>query len=170
MNIKNLILAFFVTVSVIFGVMYISLKTNIPQIPAGASSGPDNLNLISFQGGIIGSEAQFVSTTTVPCMVQNNTNATSTWSASWQSVLSTTTTTVLAISTSTTANRYATTTALASLTIAANALGSYNYIPAAGNGIIGPQEWVKIGYGAGTTLPTVAQAQQGVCQVMFTKI
>jgi hypothetical protein len=136
------------------------------QTSLGGSSS-DNYNLVRFQGGIMGTSASFVSTTTVACMVQNPTNATSTWTVAFKTNVATTTTTVLGVSTSTNASRFATSTALTSLTIAANAVSSGSYNPASNNNIIGPGEWVLVGYGAGTTLPLVAQKQQGQCTVLF---
>lgn len=172
MNIKNLVLAFFITVSILFAGLYLSVKSQAPapSVQAGAVSGPDNYTTISFQAGMRGAFAPFVSTTTVACSVQNPTNATSTWTASYETIVSTTTTTVLALSTSTTANRYATSTAIQSSTVAANAMGNFSFVPASNQGIVGPKDWVIVGYGAGTTLANVAQNQQGVCQVLFNKI
>lgn len=135
------------------------------------SNSTDNYNSTNFQSGIGGTSAGFVSTTTVACAVQNPTNATTTFLVVGVKALqSTTTTTVLGVSTSTNASRYATSTALMSKTIAANAVGTATYIPTSNNNILGPGEWVIVGYGAGTTLPTVAQRQVGQCSVLFNNI
>lgn len=137
------------------------------SLPSGATPGADNYNLVNFQGGIRGKPAQFTSTTTIVCMIQNPTHATSTWSFNWKLNAATTTTTVLAIATSTNANHWATTTSIYSKLVSANAMGSVNYVPANGAGIVGPNDWVILGYDAGTTLGNVAQKQQGQCSAMF---
>lgn len=148
--------------------LFFPKSVSVSRIVGGSS--PDNYGLTNFQGGIKGTSAPFVSTTTVACMVQNPSNATSTWSIAFKTSVATTTTTVLGVSTSTNASRFSTSTALTSLTVAANAVGATNYTPANNNGLIGPREWVMVGYGAGTTLPAVAQKQIGQCTVLFQEI
>lgn len=131
----------------------------------------DNYNLVNFQGGIKGTSAGFVSTTTIACAVQNPTNATTTFvSVAFRTRAATTTTTVLGVSTSTNASRFSTSTALMSKTIAPNTVASATYVPTSNNNILGPGEWVLVGYGAGTTLPSVAQQQNGECSVLFNSI
>lgn len=139
---------------------------------AGAAPSPDFYNLVSFLAGDSGIRKQFVSTTTVACMIQNPINATSTFSMRARVVAATTTTTVLNYATSTNAGRFATSSsAFATQTVAANATGP-GFHPALGsnNDLIGPGEWVQVGYGAGTTLPTVAQNQRAECEASFTAI
>jgi hypothetical protein len=121
------------------------------------------------QGGFTSQAKSFTSTTTVACMFQNPTNATTTFSARWSVPTATTTTTVLAIATTTNASRFATSTAILSKTLSATA-GESSYTGANNQNLLGPGEWVQIGYGAGTTLPTVAQQQTGFCSVSFMNI
>lgn len=170
-NIKTYVALVVILVIATLGMFFPKGNTVVQQVSdkLGGSS-PDNYTLVNFQGGIKGTSAEFVSTTTIACMVQNPSNATSTWSLAFKTRVATTTTTVLGVSTSTHASRFSTSTALSSLTIAANAVGVSTYIPASNNNIIGPGQWVLVGYGAGTTLPSVAQKQQGQCTVLFQEI
>jgi hypothetical protein len=150
---------------------YLSDLANLGQVQQqsvfGALSSNQPTEPIYLQGGSASKIQGFNSTTTIPCEIQNTTGATTTFSARFLSTTATTTTTVLAIATSTNAGKSATTTAIVSVTIAANALGAGTYVGANNQNIIGPGEWVTVGYGAGTTLPTVAQAQPGYCAVTF---
>lgn len=165
-------------IATVLGVSYpqpqiISVDEIVKQVKETVSFGnsPDNFNPVNFQGGIGGTRAGFVSTTTIACAIQNPTNATTTFvSVGFRSRVSTTTTTVLGVSTSTNAARFSTSTALMSKTIAANAVASASYVPTSNNNILGPGEWVLVGYGAGTTLPAVAQQQNGECSVLFNSI
>lgn len=166
---KNIVIGTLVLTTILFSSLYF-LKPTAIKVVEGASSGPDHYNTEVFYAGIAGLRVQFVSTTTVACMVQNSTNATSSWSAGFKTVFSTTTTTVLGLATSTNANRFSTTTALQTITIPANNLSAANYSPASGNGIIGPKDWVIWGYMPGTTLGNVPQAQVGNCEALFRAI
>lgn len=122
-----------------------------------------------FGGGFNSVTRPFVSTTTVACMAQNPMNATTTFRVAWSVPTATTTTTVLAIATTTNANRFATSTAILSKTLAA-VKGEASYVGANNQNLLGPGEWVQVGYGAGTTLPLVAQQQTGTCGFTFESI
>ncbi len=147
-----------------------TVTVNNPAPEFGAVSTNTPTESFYFQGGSTGKVANFVSTTTVACMIQNTTNATTTFTARWMTTAATTTTTVLGIATSTHANRFSTSTAVTSFTVVANAQGAGSYVGGNNQNIIGPNDWVQIGYGSGTTLPLVAQQQTGFCSVEFGNI
>jgi hypothetical protein len=141
-----------------------------PPVP-GAVATNQPTEPFYFQGGSTGKSVRFISTTTVACLIQNPSNATTTFSARWDVPVSTTTTTVLNLATSTNSGRFATSsTAILATTIAANAKGSASWVGTTNTNILGPGEWVQVGYGAGTTLPTTAQQQTGTCSVSFANI
>lgn len=146
-----------------------SVTLNVPESPitVGSQVGPEHNEAQFFYGGVSGKVSNFVSTTTQACSVQNTTGKWVSFVASFRTTRSTTTTTVLGLSTTTDAGRWATTTAIASKTVAANSTATSTYVGANNQNILAPGEWVHYGYGAGTTLPTVAQQQSGTCNVLF---
>lgn len=147
-----------------------TVTVNTPAPSYGAVSTNTPTEPFYFGGGITGVSRGFISTTTVACAVQNPGTATTTFTARWSVPVSTTTATTLSIATTTHANRFATTTAIVSRTLAANTTGDVSYVGANNQNLLGPGEWVQVGYGAGTTLPTVAQQQTGFCSVEFGNI
>lgn len=164
-------IALVVALGVVFSFSTETVREVIREIPTGAVSTNQPTEPFYFQGGLTGKSTGFISTTTVACMIQNTTGATTTIEGfAWKVDKATTTTTVLQISTSTDANRFATSTSLLSKTLAASVKGTAVYVPATDQGILGPNDWVRVGYGTGTTLPTVAQAQRGFCSAMFVNI
>lgn len=170
MSLQNWILSVGVIVALALGV--ISVTKPQPQPEPSVSSVTSNSPLEPFyaQGGITSRVQQFQSTTTVACAIQNPLGATTTFAqAAWTVPTATTTTTVIAIATTTNANRYATTTALLSKSVAA-LQATVTYRPTSNNDILGPTDWVIVGYDTGTTLPLVAQQQKGFCSVMFNVI
>ena len=172
---KNLlkmgVIALVISLGVVFSFSTETVKEVIREIPTGAVSTNQPSEPFYFQGGLTSKVTPFVSTTTVACMLQNTTGATTTIATfAWTVNTATTTTTVLQVSTSTDANRFATSTSILSKTLAASVKGTAVYVPATDQGILGPGEWVRVGYGVGTTLPTVPQAQRGTCSVQFSNI
>lgn len=148
-----------------------SVVVNVPETSSfGSNPSNEHDEPQFYYGGISGKVVNFVSTTTNACSVQNPTGKWVSFIASWQTTAATTTTTVLAIATSTNANRYATSTAILSRTVAAGATATTTYVGANNQNILGPGEWVHVGYGAGTTLPSVAQQQSGTCNILFYSI
>lgn len=143
------------------------VETIIKEVPFGAQVSNENNEAQFYYGGISGRAVNFVSTTTNACSVQNPTGKYVYFQSAFTANVSTTTTTVLALATSTHANRFATSTAIQSYTIAANTTGTSTYMGNSNQNMLAPGEWVHYGYGAGTTLPTVAQQQTGTCNVLF---
>ncbi len=174
MNTQKFFIGLFAIVAVVFGGLYVSLKLKqtVPDAsqPFGSIAGNQPTEPFYFQGGSTGAVRSFISTTTVACAIQNPTTATTTFTARWDVPVSTSTATVLVIATSTNSNRFATTTAILSTTLAANKTGSGSYVGANNQNLLGPGEWVQVGYGSGTTLPTTAQQQTGICSVSFINI
>ena len=156
-------------VAVLVVVLGFLFMPRVVNQPVGAVSTNAPTEPFYFQGGSTGKSVAFTSTTTVAAMIQNPTDATTTFSARYFTT-ATTTTTVLAIATSTNALRYATSTAILSNTITASTNGMGSYVGANNQNLLGPHEWVQIGYGAVTTLPTVAQLQTGTFSVSFSNI
>ena len=168
---KMSIVALIMSLGVVFTLSTETVREVVKEIPVGAVTNNQPTEPFYFQGGLTSKSAGFISTTTVACMIQNTTGATTTVDTFAMKIdRATTTTTVLQVSTSTNANRFATSTSLASRTFAANTKGSISYVPGTDLGILGPGEWIRIGYGAGTTLPLVAQAQRGTCAAQFSNI
>ena len=169
-NMKNTLISAGVAVLVVvLAFMFLAPRPNEVTQIFGAVSTNSPTEPFYFQGGSTGKTVGFISTTTVAAFIQNPTNATTTFTARFLTT-ATTTTTVLAIATSTNVGRYATTTAVLSTTVTANANGMGSYVGANNQNLIGPGEWVQIGYGSGTTLPTVAQLQTGTFSVSFLNI
>ncbi len=173
MSLQNVILGIGVIVALTLGIVGISKPATVVQKEVTAGAVTNNMPTDPFyaQGGVTSKVSQFNSTTTVACAIQNPLGATTTFSQiAFLVPVGTTTTTVLGIATSTNANRFATSTALNSTTLAAGAQGQSSYRPTTNNDVLGPTDWVYVGYGAGTTLPTVAQNQRGFCSVMFNNL
>jgi len=167
MKLQNLVIGFIAIVALAAGLLGFTRSTQQTP-PSGAVSTNQPTETFYFHGGLTSKIQPFVSTTTVACMIQNPLSATTTFSmVGVLTNAATTTTTVLGIATTTNANRFATTTALKSVTIAANAQGVVTYRPTTANDILGPGEWIQVGYGAGTTLSTVAQQQSAQCSAVF---
>ena len=122
-----------------------------------------------FQGGSTGKVVNFMSTTTVAAMIQNPTSATTTFTARFIST-ATSTATGLVIATSTNIGRYATTTAILNTLVPSGASGVGSYVGANNQNILGPGEWVQLGYGSGTTLYSTANYQTGTFSVSFLNI
>lgn len=140
----------------------------------GGSSGNEHLNIEYFLGGFTGKPQGMISTTTIACAQQNTTLATSTFEVSFKVTTATSTITVLGISTTTAAlaPARATTTAFYSRTLASGKQGEGSYNGTDGQNIVGPSDWVFVGYGAGTNngLPGVAVGQVGQCNFIFKPI
>lgn len=146
------------------------ITTPTPDTTVGAVATNQPTEPFYFAAGLTSQIKPFNSTTTIVCMFQNPSIATSTFTARWSVLAATTTTTVLGIATTTNANRYATTTAVLARSVAASTRADSSYVGANDQNLIGPGEWVQVGYGAGTTLPTIAQLQSGMCSVTFFNI
>ncbi len=173
MSTKGIIGVLVVVVIAFIAGLYFMPSTDVPTTTdttpmPGAVSTNQPTEPFYFQGGLTGQARAFVSTTTVACMIQNPLSATTTFAMISADVpVSTTTTTVLNIATSTNANRFATSSNVLSTRSLAGTKGTLTYRPTTNNDILGPNEWIQVGYGAGTTLPTVAQQQTGSCAVVF---
>ena len=174
---KNLlkmgVVALVISLGVVFSFSTEPVNTVVKEIikDTGAVANNQPTEPFYFQGGLTSKSAGFISTTTVACMIQNTTGATTTVdSFAWKVDTSTSTVTVMQVSTSTNASRFATSTSVLSRTLAANTKGVGSYVPASDVGALGPGDWIKVGYGAGTTLPLVAQAQKGYCSALFNNI
>lgn len=170
MNTQKVLIGLGIAVVLVLGVVFPRSHPVAQQVVQqfGGFSGNQPTEPIYLQGGFASKVGTFLSTTSIVCMAQNPSAATSTFRARWTTTLSTTTTTVLVIATSTNAGRFATTSGtVLSVTLAANAQGLGSYIGANNQNAVGPGEWVQVGYGAGTTLPTVAQQQSGLCGFDF---
>ena len=140
-----------------------------PEPPFGAVSTNAPTEPFYFQGGSTGKTVGFISTTTVVAFIQNPSNATTTFTARFLSN-ATSTATNLVIATSTNAGRYATTTAILGAQIASGEAGAGSYVGANNQNLLGPGEWVQLGYGAGTTLYSTANYQTGTFSVSFLNI
>lgn len=169
MKLQTWILGTLVLVSLVLGIVnYYAPKPEAETPPAAGTNAPTEPQY--FSAGVNGVTRPFFSTSTIVCMAQNPSQATTTFTARYTVTAATTTTTVLAVATTTNAGRFSTTTAVLSNTIAANAKGSGSYVGANNQNLLGPAEWAQVGYGAGTTGGTNAQLQAGICSFTFGNI
>lgn len=140
---------------------------------AGAATTNQPAEPYYFQGGFTSKIAGFNgATSTVACAIQNTTNATTTFRARLGIRTATTTATAFSLATSTNENRWSTTTTtvILSKSFAANIQGTSAYNGANEQNIIGPGEWVKWVFSAGTHAAITSNGgsnQVGSCAVDF---
>ncbi len=170
MNLQKLAVTVVVGALLIAGLVFPRGNTVVQQVADkfSASSGNEHFQTEYFYQGTSGVQLGFVSTTTSVCRLRNNMNATTTFAVNFRSTLATTTTTVLGVSTTTDAIAgFATSTVIASRTVPANGMAALSYDGTTNQNILGPGEWVMVGYYPGTTLGGVAQLQSGICNISF---
>lgn len=170
MNIKDIVIGGLMGLVVLLGGLYFFQPVSVSVTPPlGVSAGPDRFNPCESTNGITScfTSQGFISATTTVCAIQSP-NATSTL-ASAGARFTVSSTTASTVTMAKAATQYATTTAINTLAIAANAQGTLvattspvtaGTVP---QSVFAPLQWLVIGMqgGIGTFSPT------GTCKATF---